>query len=232
MRFGVVIFPGSNCEQDVIRATQFLGFESEYIWHGDTDLAGFDAIVLPGGFSYGDYIRTGAVARFSPVMSEVVRFAEAGGPVLGICNGFQILAEAHLLPGALLRNQGLKFICKSTSLRVEDNACQWLDQPAGTILEIPINHNEGNYYCDAETLARMDANGQVVLRYVEEDGSTAEGGSAPNGALDDIAGVCNERGNVFGLMPHPERVVDPLTGGTDGQPFFTTIVRTLAEVAG
>jgi phosphoribosylformylglycinamidine synthase len=232
MRFGVVIFPGSNCEQDVIRATQFLGFESEYIWHGDTDLTGFDAIVLPGGFSYGDYIRTGAVARFSPVMSEVVRFAEAGRPVLGICNGFQILTEAHLLPGALLRNQGLKFICKSVSMRVEENACQWLDQPAGTILEIPINHNEGNYYCDAETLASMDANGQVVLRYVEADGSTAEGGSAPNGALDDIAGICNERGNVFGLMPHPERVVDPITGGTDGQPFFTTIVRTLAEVAG
>jgi phosphoribosylformylglycinamidine synthase len=232
MRFGVVIFPGSNCEQDVIRATQFLGFESEYIWHGDTDLSGFDAIVLPGGFSYGDYIRTGAVARFSPVMAEVVRFAEAGGPVLGICNGLQILTEAHLLPGAMLRNVGLKFICKPVSLRVEENACQWLDQPAGTILEIPINHNEGNYYCDAETLARMEANGQIVLRYVEPDGSTAENGSAPNGSLDDIAGVCNERGNVFGLMPHPERAVDPLTGGTDGQPFFTTIVRTLAEVAG
>ena len=232
MRFGVVIFPGSNCEQDVIRATRFIGFESEYIWHGDTDLSGFDAIVLPGGFSYGDYIRTGAVARFSPVMSEVVRFAEAGGPVLGICNGLQILTEAHLLPGAMLRNEGLKFICKSVSLRVEENACQWLDQPAGTILEIPINHNEGNYYCDAECLERLDANGQVVLRYVEADGSTAEGGSAPNGSLDDIAGICNERGNVFGLMPHPERVVDPLTGGTDGQPFFTTIVRTLAEVAG
>jgi phosphoribosylformylglycinamidine synthase subunit PurQ / glutaminase len=232
MRFGVVIFPGSNCEQDVIRATQFLGFESEYIWHGDTDLTGFDAIVLPGGFSYGDYIRTGAVARFSPVMSEVVRFAEKGGPVLGICNGFQILAEAHLLPGALLRNVGLKFICKPVSLRVEENACQWLDQPAGTILEIPINHNEGNYYCDPETLQALDANGQVVLRYVEADGFSADGGSAPNGSLDDIAGICNERGNVFGLMPHPERVVDPLTGGTDGQPFFTTIVSTLAEVAG
>jgi phosphoribosylformylglycinamidine synthase subunit PurQ / glutaminase len=232
MRFGVVIFPGSNCEQDIIRATQFLGFESEYIWHGDTDISGFDAIVLPGGFSYGDYIRTGAVARFSPVMSEVVRFAEKGGPVLGICNGFQILAEAHLLPGALLRNVGLKFICKPVSLRVEENACQWLDQPAGTILEIPINHNEGNYYCDPETLQALDANGQVVLRYVEADGFSADGGSAPNGSLDDIAGICNERGNVFGLMPHPERVVDPLTGGTDGQPFFTTIVRTLAEVAG
>ena len=232
MRFGVVIFPGSNCEQDVIRATRYLGFESEYIWHGDTDLSGFDAIVLPGGFSYGDYIRTGAVARFSPVMSEVVRFAEAGGPVLGICNGFQILAEAHLLPGALLRNRGLKFICKPVDLRVEDSVCQWLDTPAGSVIRVPINHNEGNFYCDVETLARLDANGQVVLRYVEADGSTAPGGSAPNGALDDIAGVCNERGNVFGLMPHPERVVESITGGTDGQPFFTSIARRLAEVAG
>ena len=231
MRFGVVIFPGSNCEQDVIRATRFLGFESEYIWHGDTDISGFDAIVLPGGFSYGDYIRTGAVARFSPVMAEVVRFAEAGGPVLGICDGFQILTEAHLLPGAMLRNRGLKFICKSVALRVEDSVCQWLDTAPGSVVRIPINHNEGNFYCDDETLARLDANRQVVLRYVEADGSTAPGGSAPNGALDDIAGVCNERGNVFGLMPHPERVVDPLTGGTDGQPFFTSIVRRLAEVA-
>jgi phosphoribosylformylglycinamidine synthase len=232
MRFGVVIFPGSNCEQDVIRATKYLGFDSEYIWHGDTDLSGFDAIVLPGGFSYGDYIRCGAVARFSPVMAEVVRFAEKGGPVLGICNGFQILTEAHLLPGALLRNQGLKFICKSVNLRVEKSVCQWLDVEPGTVLSVPINHNEGNYYCDAETLARLNANGQVVVRYAEADGSTAPGGSAPNGALDDIAGICNERGNVFGLMPHPERVVDPITGGTDGQPFFSAIVKRLAEVAG
>ena len=232
MRFGVVIFPGSNCEQDVIRATKFLGFESEYIWHGDTDISGFDAIVLPGGFSYGDYIRTGAVARFSPVMSEVVRFAEKGGPVLGICNGFQILTEAHLLPGAMLRNRGLKFICKTVNLRVEKSVCRWLDTPPGSVIRVPINHNEGNYYCGADTLASLGANGQVVLRYVEADGSTAPGGSAPNGALDDIAGVCNERGNVFGLMPHPERVVDPITGGTDGQPFFTTIARKLAEVAG
>jgi phosphoribosylformylglycinamidine synthase len=231
MRFGVVRFPGSNCEQDVVGACDYLGLKSDYIWHGDTDISGFDAIVLPGGFSYGDYIRCGAVARFSPVMAEVVRFAEKGGPVLGICNGFQILTEAHLLPGALLRNRGLKFICERVSLRV-DGACDWLDQPLATVLEIPINHNEGNFTCDAETLHRLDGNGQVVLRYCEPDGSSAEGGSAPNGSLDDIAGICNERGNVFGLMPHPERVVDPVGGGTDGQPFFTTIVRTLAEVAG
>jgi len=232
MRFGVVIFPGSNCEQDVIRATKYLGYDAEYIWHGDTDISGFDAIVLPGGFSYGDYIRCGAVARFSPVMAEVVRFAEKGGPVLGICNGFQILAEAHMLPGALLRNRGLKFICKSTTLRVESDACQWLDTAVSSVISVPINHNEGNYYCDTETLARLDANGQVVLRYCEPDGTRAADGSAPNGALDDIAGICNERGNVFGLMPHPERVVEPITGGTDGQPFFTSIVAGLAAVAG
>ena len=229
MRFGVVIFPGSNCEQDVVHAAGHLGYEAGYIWHGDTDLSGYDAIVLPGGFSYGDYIRCGAVARFSPVMSEVVRFAEAGGPVIGICNGFQILTEAHLLPGALLRNRGLKFICKTADLRVEESACQWLDLAPGTVLRIPINHNEGNYICDEETLARMEANGQIVLRYCEADGSRAEGGSAPNGALDDIAGICNERGNVFGLMPHPERVVDPMSGGTDGQPFFTAIAQRLVS---
>ncbi len=231
MRFGVVTFPGSNCEQDVVHAARFLGLQADYIWHGDTSLDGFDAVVLPGGFAHGDYIRCGAVARFSPVMSEVVRFAEKGGPVLGICNGFQILTEAHLLPGALLRNSGLKFICRSQPLRV-DGSCDWLDLPRGTVLEVPINHNEGNFTCDEATLERLNENGQVIVRYCEADGSGAAGGSAPNGALDDIAGICNERGNVFGLMPHPERAVDPVSGGTDGQPFFTTIVRTLAEVAG
>jgi phosphoribosylformylglycinamidine synthase I len=230
MKFGVVIFPGSNCEQDVVKACQYLGFDVSYIWHGDTDLSGFDAIVLPGGFSYGDYIRTGAVARFAPVMSQVTKFADRGGPVLGICNGFQILTEAHMLPGAMLRNRGLKFICKTVPLRVEKSVCQWVGVPAGTVVDIPINHNEGNYTVDAETLKSLDANGQVVLRYCEPDGSRAAGGSAPNGALDDIAGVCNERGNVFGLMPHPERMVDPEASGTDGQSFFRAIVARLAEV--
>jgi phosphoribosylformylglycinamidine synthase len=232
MRFGVVIFPGSNCEQDVVHAARHLGFEAEYVWHGDTDLAGFDAIVLPGGFSYGDYIRCGAVARFSPVMAEVVRFAGRGRPVIGICNGFQILAEAHLLPGALLRNSGLKFICHSQPLRVESGACDWLDLPVGTVVNVPVNHNEGNFICDEDTLERLRGNDQVVLRYCEPDGTTASGGSAPNGALDDIAGICNERGNVFGLMPHPERVTDPVSGSTDGTVFFTSIARRLAEVAG
>jgi phosphoribosylformylglycinamidine synthase len=232
MRFGVVIFPGSNCEQDVVHAVGVLGHEAAYVWHGDTDLSGFDAVVLPGGFSYGDYIRCGAVARFSPVMSEVVRFAERGGPVLGICNGFQILTEAHLLPGALLRNSGLKFVCRSVSVRAEGAGCAWLGAPAGTVLRLPVNHNEGNYICDEETLARINERGQVVLRYCEPDGTRAPGGSAPNGALDDIAGIMNERGNVFGLMPHPERVVDAATGGTDGRVVFESVVRRMAEVAG
>jgi len=231
VRFGVVTFPGSNCEQDVVHAVNHLGFDAGHIWHGDTDLSGYDAIVLPGGFSYGDYIRCGAVARFSPVMSEIVRYAEAGRPVIGICNGFQILTEAHMLPGALLRNRGLKFICKTVHLRAEESACRWLDVPAGTVLRVPINHNEGNYICDDETLARMRENGQIVLRYCEPDGTLAEGGGAPNGALDDIAGICNERGNVFGLMPHPERATDPMSGGTDGAHFFTAIARRVAEVA-
>ena len=230
MRFGVVIFPGSNCEQDAVHAIRHLGMQAEYVWHGDTDLSSFDAIVLPGGFSYGDYIRCGAVARFSPVMTEVVRFAERGGPVIGICNGFQILTEAHMLPGALLRNRGLKFICRPVDLRVEESACQWLDLPSDTLVRVPINHNEGNYICDDDTLERLEGSGQIVLRYCEADGSRAHGGSAPNGALDDIAGICNERGNVFGLMPHPERVVDPVSGGTDGQHFFTAIARRLAGV--
>ncbi len=231
-RFGVVVFPGSNCEQDVVHAVRHLGFEAEYVWHGDTDLAGFDAVVLPGGFSYGDYIRCGAVARFSPIMAEVVRFAERGGPVMGICNGFQILTEAHLLPGALLRNSGLKFVCHAQPVRVEGSACAWIDAAAGTVLDIPVNHNEGNYYCDAQTLERLRDGGQVVLRYCEPDGSRAEEGSAPNGALDDIAGICNERGNVFGLMPHPERAVDPVVGRTDGERFFTAVAAMLAEAAG
>jgi phosphoribosylformylglycinamidine synthase len=232
MRFGVVIFPGSNCEQDVVHAVGVLGHEAAYVWHGDTDLAGFDAVVLPGGFSYGDYIRCGAVARFSPVMSEVVRFAERGGPVLGICNGFQILTEAHLLPGALLRNSGLKFVCRSVNVRAEGADCAWLDAPVGTVLALPVNHNEGNFICDPSTLERINERGQVVLRYCEHDGTRAPGGSAPNGALDDIAGIMNERGNVFGLMPHPERAVDAASGGTDGRAVFESIVRRMAEVSG
>ena len=189
----------------------YLGFEAEYVWHGDTDLSGFDAVVLPGGFCYGDYIRTGAVARFSPVMAEVVRFAEKGGPVLGICNGFQILTEAHLLPGALLRNRGLKFICKPVTLRVEDSACQWLDLPPGS--RRSACRSTTTRATTSATPRRSSARTPTARSCCATASPTARplaGGSAPNGALDDIAGICNERGNVFGLMPHPERVVDPI----------------------
>ncbi|MCL2332673.1 MAG: phosphoribosylformylglycinamidine synthase subunit PurQ [Actinomycetia bacterium] len=221
---GIVVFPGSNCEQDVAYACEQLGISARYLWHGERDLGACRALVLPGGFSYGDYLRCGAVARFSPVMEEVIRFAEAGRPVLGICNGFQILTEAHLLPGALLRNAGLKFICKDVALRVE-GSCDWLNEPHGTVLRLPINHGEGNYYCDATTLAglRDGSVGRVILRYCDDDG-------APNGALDAIAGISNVAGNVFGLMPHPERAVDPRTShSTDGRLFFTAVLSALAE---
>ena len=233
MRFGVVVFPGSNCEQDVVHALRHLGFSAEYIWHQDTSVSGFDALVLPGGFSYGDYLRCGAVARFSPIMEAVTAFAQDGGPVIGICNGFQILCEAHLLPGALLRNEGLKFICASVPLRVEQSACKWLSLAPGTVLHIPINHNEGNYFCDPDTLKSLESKGQIVLRYCEPDGSRIPVRSAVNGSLDDIAGICNQRGNVFGLMPHPERVCDGLSGSqaTDGRAFFTAIAEYAKEVA-
>jgi phosphoribosylformylglycinamidine synthase len=234
LHFGGVVFPGSNCEQDVVYALRFLGHEVSYVWHQDTDLAAYDAVVLPGGFSYGDYLRCGAVARFSPVMDAVSAYAHAGRPVIGICNGFQILTEAHLLPGALLRNFGLKFICESVPLRVEQSVCKWLDLAQGTVLRVPINHNEGNYFCDEATHERLEKNGQIVVRYCNPDGTRDAGGSAPNGAFDDIAGICNERGNVFGLMPHPERVCDGLAGphATDGVPFFKVIASYVEEVRG
>jgi phosphoribosylformylglycinamidine synthase I len=223
MRFGVVVFPGSNCEQDCLFAARLLGHEASYVWHGDRTLEDFDCVILPGGFSYGDYLRTGAVARFSPVMDAVARYADAGGLVIGICNGFQILCEARLLPGALMRNTSLKFICKEVGLRVEnsDTAFTSLAEP-GQLLRIPINHNEGNYRVEPDLLERMKANGQVLLRYTDDDGQVRPG-SAPNGAMDEIAGVMNERGNVFGLMPHPERAVDTETGRVDGSLIFRSI---------
>ena len=226
MHFGVVSFPGSNCEQDAVHAIRYLGYDASFVWHQERDLSKYDAILLPGGFSYGDYLRCGAVARFSPVMEEVVREAEAGKPIIGICNGFQILTEAHLLPGALIRNVGLKFLCKTVALRLEDSVCKWTDAPAGTVYHLPIAHNEGNYICDPDTLKALQDNGQIVLRYCEENGEVLPN-SAPNGALDNIAGICNERGNVLGMMPHPERVCDGVAGNRDGVDFFHGIVRML-----
>ncbi|MCL1797319.1 MAG: phosphoribosylformylglycinamidine synthase subunit PurQ [Eggerthellaceae bacterium] len=223
MKFGVVRFPGTNCEQDALHALNHMGLEAEYVWHQESNLDGFDAIVLPGGFSYGDYLRSGAIARFSPVMNEVVRLAKRGNPVIGICNGFQVLTEAHLLPGALIRNKKLKFLCQNTHLQVQDSICQWLDVKPKTVLDIPISHHDGNYTCTPDDYARLLEERRIVLRYCEADGSLLPD-SAPNGSFENIAGICNGAGNVFGLMPHPERVVDGVSGNTQGQAFFETIV--------
>ena len=218
-RVGVVVFPGTNCEHDVVRAVEVLGGRADLVWHGDRALAGFDAVVVPGGFAHGDYLRTGAIARFSPVMEAVQRFADAGGPVVGICNGFQILTEAGLLPGALQKNAGLKFRCETVACRVAtDRAALTRGVTTGTVLDLPINHFEGNYTCDPETLARLRDLDQVVLRYVEN----------PNGSLDDIAGVSNEAGNVVGLMPHPERAAEAILGSADG----AVLLRALLATAG
>jgi phosphoribosylformylglycinamidine synthase subunit PurQ / glutaminase len=218
-RVGVVLFPGSNCEQDAVEAIDQLGGRAEILWHGDPDLGGVDAVVVPGGFAHGDYLRPGAIARFSPIMGSVVDFAESGGPVVGICNGFQVLTEAHLLPGALQKNRGLTFLCQSVEVEVvSDRSVLTHGIAAGTRLRIPINHFEGNYTCDSATLAELHRQDRVVLRYVDN----------PNGSLDDIAGICNEAGNVVGLMPHPERASDALLGSTDGQ----ALLRALLAAAG
>jgi phosphoribosylformylglycinamidine synthase subunit PurQ / glutaminase len=206
-RVGVVVFPGSNCEHDAVLALSRLGADAGLVWHGSTSVSGYDALVLPGGFAHGDYVRPGAIARFSPVMEAVGRFAANGGPVVGICNGFQVLCEAGLLPGALQKNRGLRFLCATVTVRVESAGSVLTDGVSlGTELRIPVNHFEGNYTCDDATAAELRADGRVVLRYVDN----------PNGSVDDIAGICNEGGNVVGLMPHPERAADPLLGSADG----------------
>lgn len=222
MRFGIIRFPGSNCEQDVAHAVEYLGEQFEYLRHNDSSIGDVDALVLPGGFSYGDYLRCGAIARFSPIMDEVRKFALEGGPVIGICNGFQILTEAKMLEGALLQNSGLKFICRTVPLRVEAR-CDWLDLEPGTVVNLPISHNEGNYVCDQETHALLRDEDRIILRYSNELGENLD--QAPNGALDSIAGICNKERNVFGLMPHPERAVDIASGGADGQAFFRAVLK-------
>ena len=218
-RIGVVQFPGTNCELDVMWVVEELGAHAELCWHGDASIKGVDAVVLPGGFAHGDYLRTGALARFSPVMTAVTEFVAAGGPVVGICNGFQVLTEAELLPGALQKNAGLKFLCETVEIRVETtgtvltNACE-----VGQRLRVPINHFEGNYVCDARALAQLQDEDRVVVRYTDN----------PNGSLDDIAGICNAERNVVGLMPHPERASDAMLGSADG----VVLVRSLLAAAG
>ncbi|MGL4521066.1 MAG: phosphoribosylformylglycinamidine synthase subunit PurQ [Bacilli bacterium] len=220
MKFAVIVFPGSNCDIDMYSAIQEIGESVEYVRHDATSLEGYDAVLLPGGFSYGDYLRCGAIATFAPIMSEVVRFAEEGKPVLGVCNGFQILVESGLLPGALLRNRNLKFVCKTTTLVVNNaNTLFTTGYTEGQELQIPIAHGEGNYYCDEETFAKLESNGQIVFTYSEN----------PNGSLANIAGIVSERGNVLGMMPHPERAMKDLLGSTDGKKLFLSIVKSWRE---
>ena len=229
MKFGIVTFPGSNCDYDAYHAVvDALGEEGVYLWHKSHDLEGSDVVILPGGFSYGDYLRAGAIARFSPIMQEVAAHARRGGPVLAVCNGFQIACEAGLLPGALLRNESLCFVCKPVRLRVENTDTLFTHRYAeGQILRIPIAHGEGRFTADAETLDRLEGEGAVVFRYVDADGgATAE--ANPNGSMRNIAGIVNAQGNVLGMMPHPERAVDSLLGSNDGLPLFESI---LARVA-
>jgi phosphoribosylformylglycinamidine synthase subunit PurQ / glutaminase len=217
MKFGIVVFPGSNCDHDAYHATKHvLGQEAEFIWHKDTDLGNADVLILPGGFSYGDYLRTGAIARFSPIMREVQAFAARGGPVLGVCNGFQILLEAGLIPGAMLRNRGVKFVCQQVHLRVEQTDTPFTcAAPKGRVLQMPIAHGEGNYFAVPAVLAKLEANRQVIFRYVTPAGEVTDAAN-PNGSLNGIAGLCNEARNVVGLMPHPERACESALGSADG----------------
>jgi len=229
MRFGIVVFPGSNCDEDAYyAATDVFGLDAEYLWHKDADLQGADVIILPGGFAHGDYLRTGAMARFSPIMSQVRAFAEQGGPVLGICNGFQILLEAGMLPGAMLRNRELKYRCEHVHLRVEHTDTPFTCAAApGQILRIPIGHGEGNYFAAPDVLDRLEGNRQVILRYTDPQGRLADAWN-PNGSANAIASVCNESRNVVGMMPHPERACEPLLGGVDGRLIFESVVTAMA----
>jgi phosphoribosylformylglycinamidine synthase len=230
LKFGVVVFPGSNCDHDAYYVCKkILHQDAEFLWHKEADLKDADVIILPGGFAYGDYLRCGAIARFSPVMKEVVRFANQGGPVLGICNGFQILLEAGLLPGVLLRNSSLLFVCTYVHLRVENAETMFTGQcHKGDVLEIPIAHGEGNYFTDDETLKRLEDNKQIVFRYCDRMGSVTSEAN-PNGSLANIAGIVNETGNVMGMMPHPERASDPVLRHTDGQKIFHSIIESFVS---
>ena len=220
MRIGVVTFPGTLDDRDAARAVKYAGAEAVSLWHGDADLKGVDAVILPGGFSYGDYLRCGAISRFAPVMTEIIAQANKGMPLLGICNGFQVLCEAHLLPGALTRNHELHFLCRDQTLKIENTTSAWTSKfTKGQEIVIPLKNGEGSFQCDDETLKSLEDNNRIVARYVGEN---------PNGSRNLIAGITNERGNVVGLMPHPEHAIDSLTGSsTDGLPFFTSVLTAL-----
>ena len=235
MKFAVIVFPGSNCDEDAYHAAKdVLGQDVEYIWHKDTDLKGADVVVLPGGFAHGDYLRTGAMARFSPIMRAVRTFADDGGPVIGICNGFQILLEAGLLPGAMLRNRGLKYRCEHVHVRIEQTDTPFTGSAqVGQVLRIPIGHGEGNYFAPPEMLQKIEANRQVVLRYTDPEGRVpgtpgVDDKWNPNGSVNAIAGICSERRNVLGMMPHPERACEALLGGTDGKVILESVVASFA----
>jgi phosphoribosylformylglycinamidine synthase len=232
MKFAVIVFPGSNCDHDAQYAAQHvLGQQAELVWHKDTSLHGADVVILPGGFAHGDYLRTGAIARFSPIMGEVQKFATAGGPVLGICNGFQVLLEAGLLPGAMLRNNVLQFRCEHVHVKVEQ-----IDTPftaacaPGQVLRIPIAHGEGNYYAEPDVIARLEKNRQVIFRYTSPDGEVISEAN-PNGSVNGIAGICNESRNVVGLMPHPERACELAVGSADGLVLFESVVKAVSQRA-
>lgn len=232
MKFGVVVFPGSNCDHDAFYAvSNILQKPVEFIWHQSQDLAGCDAVILPGGFAYGDYLRTGAIARFSPVMKSIEKFAKSGGMVLGVCNGFQILLEAGLLPGAMIRNSGLRFICRPVFVRVEETDTPFTNAATqGQILKMPIAHSDGNYICDESTYADLERNRQIVFRYTTPDGSHDAAGN-PNGSLHNVAGICNRERNVGGLMPHPERAVEAALGSSDGLVILQSMVEALVGAA-
>lgn len=223
MKFAVVVFPGSNCDMDLLWAVKnILGQDAEYVRHDADSLAGFDGVLIPGGFSYGDYLRCGAIARFSKIISEVIRFADEGKPVFGTCNGFQILVEAGLLPGVLLKNESLHFVCKTVRLNVVNHQTNFTSEyQQDEVIQLPIAHGEGNYYCDEETLEQLKANQQIVFTYADEN---------PNGSLEKIAGIINEKGNVLGMMPHPERAVESLLGSDDGLRFFKSIIKNYGKV--
>lgn len=230
MKFGIPVYPGSNCDRDVGWVVEkVLGHEAVYLWHAEKDLKGVDCVIVPGGFSYGDYLRAGAMAKLSPVTEAICEFAERGGLVMGICNGFQILLEAGLLPGAMLPNKTLSFICKFVHLRVENNQTPFTHlYKKGEVVRIPIAHAEGNYTCPSETLKEIEDNGQVVVRYSSPEGEVSEEFN-PNGSLNNIAGICNKRGNVFGLMPHPERASEVILGSVDGLRMFQSIVESVVR---